>query len=180
MTSPEMFRCIGPDHKEIERVARRLRRELEERHHPGAMDPIPLHGPGRQPRPIPNPREGARSWWLALHSGGEPCQIRVGRGVTVIGRDLTCDIRVSCPTVSRFHCRVELQGDCLHVEDLRSRNGTYHNERRILETELVSGDELSLGSVVFRAIAVGATPKPAYPQEPMRGDETLFAYPAAS
>src|SRR5689334_5123894 len=65
----------------------------------------------------------------------------------VIGRAETCDLFILVDTVSRYHARIELQGNCYVLSDEDSYNGTYINGERIeARRELNSGDEIWLGS----------------------------------
>ena len=66
-----------------------------------------------------------------------------------IGRDLTNDIVVQDPEVSRFHLRLHFSQRGYLIEDLRSTNGTFINtepihERRCLEPN----DVIKLGTMV--------------------------------
>jgi predicted component of type VI protein secretion system len=73
----------------------------------------------------------------------------IARDMTVIGRREDCDLRIPLGEVSRKHCRLVRDGDALHVEDLGSSNGTYHNGQRIQESVLNAGDSIQVGPVVF-------------------------------
>lgn len=73
-----------------------------------------------------------------------------------IGRETTCTIPLAADSaVSRRHARfVWLQGLPM-IEDLGSRNGTFLNGARITQARPVSsGDEVRIGSEVFRVEAV--------------------------
>lgn len=52
--------------------------------------------------------------------------------------------------ISRKHCQLEIQGPCVHVEDLQSLNGTFLNGTRIHENQLQDGDLLTLGTTTLR------------------------------
>ena len=63
-----------------------------------------------------------------------------------LGRATRADFIVDVPLVSRFHCQLSVSPDGqLEVEDLRSTNGTFVNDRRIERAVLVAGDRLRLG-----------------------------------
>lgn len=68
-----------------------------------------------------------------------------------LGRDLTNDLVVSDPEVSRHHARLYLQGNTYVLEDLGSTNGTFVNGIRLTGPyPLRSGETISLGErVVF-------------------------------
>jgi len=67
----------------------------------------------------------------------------------VLGRGEECKLRIPIPAVSRRHCEIRIEDDELVVKDLKSANGTYVNGMKVLSRELVPGDLLALGSVVF-------------------------------
>ncbi len=66
-----------------------------------------------------------------------------------IGRGEECDLRVPLSSVSRKHCELTVSAQTIKVRDLSSSNGTYLNNKRITEGELVAGDRLVVGPVVF-------------------------------
>ena len=67
-----------------------------------------------------------------------------------IGRTAPADIIVAGSEVSRAHCLVELSGDQVRVSDLNSTNGTFIDNKRINQSEILSvGSVLRVGSVSF-------------------------------
>lgn len=90
-------------------------------------------------------------------------------GTHVIGREEGLLARIDSATVSRRHAQLVLGEGKASIEDLRSKNGTHVNDRRIASpTELADGDRIRIGSIaiVFRTNAavstetVGASPAP--------------------
>ena len=70
--------------------------------------------------------------------------------VLTIGRALESDIVVTGTRVSREHARLSRTGRQVLLEDLRSTNGSYLNDERVLgAVELHDGDRVSIGEVVF-------------------------------
>ncbi|MFN7019950.1 MAG: FHA domain-containing protein [Phycisphaerales bacterium] len=69
----------------------------------------------------------------------------------VIGRSSECKLRVPVDSVSRQHCELSVNDDEeLVIRDLKSSNGTFVNRERVATArELVPGDLLSIGPVVF-------------------------------
>lgn len=69
-----------------------------------------------------------------------------------VGRTSDCPVCIDDDSISRSHCQIYLAADeTLMVRDLGSLNGTYINGKRIRQAHsLVPGDELQLGSVMFR------------------------------
>jgi pSer/pThr/pTyr-binding forkhead associated (FHA) protein len=87
-------------------------------------------------------------WTLRGAVGGDiPITFRVLPGhPRTMGRATRADFIVDAPLVSRVHCRLSVTADgTLEVEDLRSTNGTFVNERRVERAVLVAGDRLRLG-----------------------------------
>lgn len=66
-----------------------------------------------------------------------------------IGRGQECKLRIPLASVSRHHCELLEDDDELVVRDLKSSNGTYVNKERVARRELVPGDLLAVGPVVF-------------------------------
>ncbi len=100
----------------------------------------------RQPR-----LKKAATPWLKVVSEGKAAVRRYDlEAVTVIGRDLGCQICLDDEFVSQFHARVaDNQGHYI-LEDLGSTNGTYVNERRInYPVDLRHGDRVKIGGTVM-------------------------------
>jgi len=71
----------------------------------------------------------------------------------IIGRHPTCQVVLTSNVVSRQHAQVLEGHGSFYIEDLRSRNGTYVNERKIDgRTELHDGDQIRLCDVVLQFI----------------------------
>jgi pSer/pThr/pTyr-binding forkhead associated (FHA) protein len=69
---------------------------------------------------------------------------------TVIGRRQDCTLCVRSSEVSRRHCVLTFENNCLAIEDLDSVNGTLLNGKRIVAKEVVRpGDVLGIGPVHF-------------------------------
>ena len=66
-------------------------------------------------------------------------------GQTTVGRQPTNDIVLDDITVSRLHCRLELDADGLAIEDAGSTNGSYVNDHRVERSSLSPGDQLLIG-----------------------------------
>ncbi len=91
--------------------------------------------------------------WI-LQAGDPKLTFRVmGGAVKTIGRATRADFIVLAPLVSRFHCRVTaLEDGGLEVQDLKSTNGTFVNDRRVARATLVAGDRLRVGRVDFQVL----------------------------
>lgn len=71
-----------------------------------------------------------------------------------IGRSSECTLRAGSDAISRKHCVIRLGSSSIKISDLKSRNGTYVNGKRIeQETMLQSGDEVRVGPLRFEVVA---------------------------
>lgn len=69
-------------------------------------------------------------------------------GAHVIGRRPDCAVAIDDPSVSRVHAKLEITRDVLRIEDLRSKNGTFVDGKRIeAPTELLNRCEIVIGEV---------------------------------
>lgn len=104
---------------------------------------------------------------IMTKTNGDKREFPLDKDHTIIGRKVDCDLRIPLASVSREHCRLELRDGELHLRDLGSANGTYHNDNRVQEVTLSAGDSVRVGPVVFTVVidGVGAenTPEPSDP-----------------
>jgi DNA-binding winged helix-turn-helix (wHTH) protein len=98
----------------------------------------------------------AVSHWRLIH---EQREIVLRPGMNILGRSGDGVIVLDSPTISRRHAAVSVAGDCLTVEDLGSKNGTWVGATPVKGPASVkNGDELRLGSVVVIARFSPAAP----------------------
>lgn len=93
------------------------------------------------------------------------------RGAITVGRGAGCELWLEDPILSRQHCRIEpaLEGDGWAVTDLKSRNGTFVNAKRIEHSPLVEGDVVTVGRAHIKFHADGyVPPRPAGPHEAVK------------
>ncbi len=76
-----------------------------------------------------------------------PAEIHLTPGRNCLGREGENDFLVPHPSVSRHHCEVWLTEDAVLVRDLHSRNGTFVEDVRVEEAEILTGQTLRLGDV---------------------------------
>lgn len=85
--------------------------------------------------------------WLLLD--GKRMALRIGENI--LGRESDDGIRIESPTVSRRHARISVSPDGASLEDLQSKNGTFHRGEPVTASvALADGDEIGVGSVVLR------------------------------
>src|SRR4029079_14284189 len=77
-----------------------------------------------------------------------------------IGRSSRCAFVLTDLSVSRHHAEVVVDGDCVLVKDLVSRNGTFVDGLRVMEAELQPGQSVRFGNALFQLIQhdEGASP----------------------
>lgn len=70
----------------------------------------------------------------------------------LIGRNESCDVCIHYDDrVSGKHCEIGVRGNRFYVLDLKSSNGTFLNENRVItDSDLIAGNILRLGAVRFR------------------------------
>ncbi|WP_445372228.1 GGDEF domain-containing protein [Methylomonas sp. HW2-6] len=68
----------------------------------------------------------------------------------VLGRELSADIAIADPKISRRHCLLSLDGRQVHLEDLNSTNGTFVNNRRITRHLVQLLDRIRIGDTYLK------------------------------
>src|ERR1051326_1905754 len=88
-------------------------------------------------------------WILQTFSpDAEPLTFRLLPGaIKTVGRAPRAAFIVDAALVSRLHCRLTAAANAVEVEDLKSTNGTYVNDKRIERATIVTGDRLRIGRV---------------------------------
>jgi predicted component of type VI protein secretion system len=89
---------------------------------------------------------------------GSAKELPIPKLPVTIGRGSECKLRVPLPAVSRTHCEILDEDDELVVRDLKSSNGTHVNRERVKQRELLPGDLLAVGPVVF-VVKIDGHPK---------------------
>ena len=87
-------------------------------------------------------------WTLRSSNEKKPMTFRLASGaIKTMGRAPRADFIVDAALVSRLHCRITAGRDRIEVEDLKSTNGTFVNDRRVDKGHLADGDRLRIGRV---------------------------------
>ncbi len=90
----------------------------------------------------------------------EGCDYEVAGGQFRIGREDDCDLVLKDGLVSRYHVKVAVTDDGLVLEDLKSRNGVFVNQRRVMEpTLLAHGDTISVGRETLEVMDARVVPR---------------------
>ena len=99
----------------------------------------------------------------------------------VIGRDDGADVPLTDPWISHRHCEIDQIGDVLAVRDLDSKNGIFMYGHRVRESQVLSGERVTVGQteIIVRyagkahmAIGADAASEPQKPAQ-NRVPETL-------
>jgi pSer/pThr/pTyr-binding forkhead associated (FHA) protein len=62
----------------------------------------------------------------------------------IIGRDASADVQLTDPWTSHRHCEIDQIGDVLVVRDLDSKNGIFIHHHRVRESQVLSGEQLTV------------------------------------
>lgn len=96
---------------------------------------------------------------LVIKTDGLPAEtIKLKGGVNRLGRSSSNDFQIEHPTISRFHCEIEVKENAMFVRDLDSSNGTFVNEQPVDTAQLETGHILRIGDV---KLEVMDAPQPA-------------------
>jgi predicted component of type VI protein secretion system len=111
---------------------------------------------------------------LKVQSGShEGKEINVSSEKFLIGRSESCQLRPKSESVSRKHCIIVIKDNRVLIQDLRSRNGTFINEKRLPLDKakvLKAGDELRIGKLKFEVIIEHGLQAPKKPEVADMGD----------
>jgi len=134
------------------------------------------------------------SFRLIVRRGPQPNQIyELNKDIITLGRDITNDIVINDPEVSRHHCRLTRGPGGYTLEDLGSTNGSFINGQRLSGARpLNGGDVVSLGETVTfgyestmpasepgqQATLAGPTAMPT--QQPYQQPQQSYQQPAPS
>jgi hypothetical protein len=88
----------------------------------------------------------AREEYALAWSGGRHV---LDRRAVVLGRSRECDIVLEDKSVSRRHAELVRHGDGFLLRDLDSTNGSAVNGKRIRESPVLPGDDITLGTVAL-------------------------------
>lgn len=123
----------------------------DNRRKPGLVRTVHRFGYAFQAESVPRPGQaadavsGPNAWLL-----GRTAEVALLPGENVLGREGEGIILVKSSTVSRRHARIVVDAKGALIEDLKSKNGTFVNDRRVSgPTPVVEGDQVRIGSLVF-------------------------------
>lgn len=119
----------------------------------------PAGGMGGEAAPAKAPEKAPVDRHFVLPPAGDPARIEPGSAY-MIGREETCQIRITAPRVSRKHAELKFEGDKPAVHDMGSQNGTLVNGMKLAakaHRELKDGDVIDVGGVTmtYRLLKAG-------------------------
>lgn len=143
--------------------------------------------------------QGSESFRLVVRRGPQPNQAYdLNKDLVTLGRDITNDIVINDPEVSRHHLRLTRAPGGISLEDLGSTNGTFVNGQRLSGPRpLRAGDMIGLGETVTLAFELApaagtvsaeappggtmlSSPQRSAPQPAQPAPQTYAQPPAAS
>ncbi|MFB1481262.1 diguanylate cyclase [Corallococcus sp. RDP092CA] len=99
----------------------------------------------------PGPERGTECCLVQIHGPELGKKYVLEETEFTIGRDQHNHIVVDLDNVSRRHARIWGRQGKMYVEDLQSTNGTYLNDREVLQAQpLRSGDLVKVGGSIFK------------------------------
>jgi len=111
---------------------------------------------------------------LRVRAGSqEGKEISVSAEKFLIGRSDSCQLRPKSESVSRKHCILVIKDGRLLLQDLKSRNGTYVNEKKLPPDKakvLKPGDMLRIGKLEFEVVIEHGLQSPKKPEVKNVGD----------
>jgi pSer/pThr/pTyr-binding forkhead associated (FHA) protein len=63
----------------------------------------------------------------------------------IVGRDAQAGVQLADPWISHRHCEINQIGDVVVVRDLDSKNGVFVHQHRVRESQVLSGERLTVG-----------------------------------
>jgi len=90
--------------------------------------------------------------------------IEADKNIITIGRNLENDLHIDNLSVSKNHARIVRENEAFVIEDLKSTNGTYVNEKMVSQQALKHKDVITIGKhcleVLLEKPETGKTPQP--------------------
>lgn len=113
--------------------------------------------------------QSSENYRLVVRRGPQPNQAYdLNKDIITLGRDITNDIVINDPEVSRHHMRMTRGAGGYTIEDLGSTNGTFVNGQRLTGARpLRNGELIGLGETVTLSyeMAAGGVTAPNVPQQ---------------
>ncbi|MGO9114412.1 MAG: FHA domain-containing protein [Thermoguttaceae bacterium] len=108
---------------------------------------------------------------LTIHDHyGRETQCVLHKLPSIIGRDEHADVPLIDPWISHKHCEISQIGNVLVVRDLDSKNGVFVHHHRVRESQVLSGERLTVGQteIIVRYAGKAQTAIEAVASEPRK------------
>jgi len=93
---------------------------------------------------------GSAVGWLVPLDGPQTGELFQLKGRCVVGKAPDCDVVLNDPSISGRHAEFIAGRTGFRVTDLGSTNGTYVNDKKITNADLVDNDSVRLGRTNFK------------------------------
>jgi hypothetical protein len=93
---------------------------------------------------------GSAVGWLVPLDGPQTGELFQLKGRCVVGKAPDCDVVLNDPSISSRHAEFIAGRTGFRVNDLGSTNGTYVNDKKITNADLVDNDSVRLGRTNFK------------------------------
>jgi pSer/pThr/pTyr-binding forkhead associated (FHA) protein len=108
-----------------------------------------------------NAQADMKKWVLQSSSDNTTDKvINIKSGTMVIGRNASCDIILDDEMISSQHAKLRFSDGIIKLKDLNSTNGTYVNGKKINESVLFDGYDISFDMVSFKLKALPSSSSP--------------------
>jgi pSer/pThr/pTyr-binding forkhead associated (FHA) protein len=84
---------------------------------------------------------------------GEPLDNKVftiHEGRNKVGYGTDCEVRIPNTTISEYHTTITFNNDSYTINDTNSINGTFVNDKQIINQDVTDGDIIRLGTISFK------------------------------
>jgi hypothetical protein len=95
--------------------------------------------------------DGMVGWFIPLDHGSQQGELFQLQGRVTIGSAADNDVVLrDAPSVSGHHCEIVASGGGFKLNDLGSTNGTFVNDKRVTQHDLIDNDNIRLGKSNFK------------------------------
>ena len=94
--------------------------------------------------------QGSGVGWLVPLDGPQAGELFQLKGRAVVGTAADCDAIMKDPSISGRHCEFMSTSQGFRINDLGSTNGTFVNDKRVSNSDLIDNDSVRLGRVNFK------------------------------
>ncbi len=94
--------------------------------------------------------QGSGVGWLVPLDGPQTGELFQLKGRAVVGTATDCDAVMKDPSISGRHAEFMATSQGFRINDLGSTNGTYVNDKRVTNSDLIDNDSVRLGRVNFK------------------------------